>query len=211
MTRTRSQDRWLRFFNDVLYESYPAIYNLVDPLTLGAWWRLVQRAMEHVPPASRVLEIGHGTGRLQVELARRANFCLGLDLTWGMCHFTQRRLRKEGLPSRLVQGSVFALPYPANTFDVVVSTFAFSGFSQGGLAIKEMARVTRFGGKIVLVDIGLPANQNRLGTILARMWERMGDTLYDYRGLMAEAGLVVLGIDEYGPGDHIRLVVGERR
>jgi ubiquinone/menaquinone biosynthesis C-methylase UbiE len=127
-----------------------------------------------------------------------------------MCRFTQRRLHRLGLVSRLVRGSVFALPYPANTFDTVVSTFAFSGFPDGSKALAEMARVTSTGGRVVLIDIGLPANHNPLGVILARLWQSMGDFLYDLPQMMRAAGLELSVFEEYGPGDHIRAVVGQK-
>lgn len=208
--RSSAQERWLRFFNNTVYEFFAPAYNAMDWLTFGAWWRLLRRALEYVPTDGRVLEVGFGPGRLHVELARRADLCTGLDLAWGMCRYTQRRLQKAGLPSKIVRGSVFELPYPTNTFDVVVSTFAFSGFPEGADAMGEMGRVAAPGGRVVLVDIGLPSNGNRLGTALARLWERMGDFLYNQPELMREAGLEVTVFDEYGPGNHIRAIVGQK-
>jgi ubiquinone/menaquinone biosynthesis C-methylase UbiE len=208
--RSPSQDRWLRFFNNVVYAASPAAYNAMDRLTFGAWWRLVRQALNFIPDGGRVLEIGFGPGRLQVALAGRAAQCLGLDLGWGMCRFTQQRLRRLGLVSRIVCGSVFSLPYPAESFDTVVSTFAFSGFPNGAQAMAEMARVTAAGGRVVLIDIGLPADQNRLGVFLASLWERMGDFLYDQPGLMQAAGLEVAVFEAFGPGKHIRAIVGQK-
>jgi len=209
-SRSPAQERWLRFYNDVVYEAFPLAYNALDRLTFGAWWHLVRRALDYVLPGGQVLEIGFGTGRLHVELARRAEMCAGLDLAWGMCRYSRRRLGREGLSSRIVRGSVFALPYLENTFDTLVSTFAFSGFPQGEVAMREMARVTATGGRIVLVDIGLPAKNNRLGIFFARLWERMGDYLYDQPLLMQEAGLEVVICEEFGPGEHVRMVVGQK-
>lgn len=208
--RNPAQNRWLRFYNNFVYESLPAVYNALDWATLGAWWRLVRRALDEVPPGQRVLEIGFGPGRLQVELARRAALCVGLDLARGMCQYTHQRLQRAGLNSRVTQGSVYDLPYPAHSFDFVVSTFAFSGFPEGSRALDEMARVTAGGGSVVLVDIGLPQDGNRLGTMLARLWERMGDSLYDLPQMMQKAGLELVTFKEFGPGRHIRTVVGQR-
>jgi ubiquinone/menaquinone biosynthesis C-methylase UbiE len=153
--RTAAQERWLRFFNAVLYNALAPVYNGLDWLTGGAWWRLVSRALDYVPQGGRVLEIGFGPGKLQVELARRSERCVGLDLAWGMCRYTQRRLRRAGLAARITQGSAFVLPYPEGAFDAVVSTFALSGLPEGADAVCEMARVTAPGGRVVLVDIGL--------------------------------------------------------
>jgi ubiquinone/menaquinone biosynthesis C-methylase UbiE len=205
-----AQARRLRFFNDVIYDLFPAAYNAMDWLTLGAWWHLVRRAIDYVPPGGRVLEIGFGPGRLQVELARRADMCLGLDLAWGMCRFTQRRLRRAGLASQIVRGSVFDLPYPSGAFDTVISTFAISGVANGAAAISEMARVTAVNGSVVLVDIGRPKDGNRLGTFWAELWERLGDFLYDQPQMMKAVGLDVATFTEFGPGKHIRAIVGRK-
>lgn len=208
--RSDSQERWLRFFNDVFYDALAPVYNGLDWLTFGAWWRLVSRALDYVPPGGRILEIGFGPGKLHVELARRADLCAGLDLAWGMCRYTQRRLRRAGLTSRVVRGDAFRLPYPAGAFDVVISTFAHSGLPDGADAVREMARVTGAGGRVVLVDIGLPRDGNRAGTFWARLWERMGDFLYDQPAMLREAGLEVVTFEEFGPGNHIRAVVGQK-
>jgi len=209
--RTASQDRWLRFFNSVFYDALAPLYNSMDWLTFGAWWRLVRRALEHVPSGGRVLEVGFGPGKLHVELARQAECCVGLDLAWGMCRFTQRRLRRLGLPSRITQGSAFELPYPSITFDMVVSTFAVSGLPNATDVLREMARVTNVGGRVVLVDIGLPGDNNRAGTFWARLWERMGDFLYDQPTMMQTVGLEITHFEEFGAGNHIRAVVGTRK
>lgn len=204
------QERWLRFFNTVLYNALAPLYDSLDWLTFGAWWRLVSRALDYIPAGGRVLEVGFGPGKLHVELARRADLLAGLDLARGMCRITRQRLLRHGLVPRLTRGSVYALPYPAGEFDTVVSTFAFSGFPDGPAAMREMARVLRPGGRLVLVDIGLPQDGNRAGSFWARLWERMGDTLYDQPALLAAAGLDLLTFEEFGPGRHIRAVVGRK-
>lgn len=206
--RTISQDRWLRFFNRVVYATMAPLYDALDWMTLGAWWRLVRRALDYVPPGGQVLEIGFGPGKLHARLVQQAELCAGLDLAEGMCRFTQRRLRREGLPVRLVRGNVLALPFLCGAFDVVVSTFAFSGFPDGLDALREMARVVRSGGRVVILDMALPSDGNRVGTFWARLWERMGDFLYDQPALMCQAGLEVDAFEEFGPGRHLRAVVG---
>lgn len=208
--RTAAQEKWLRFFNRVIYNSLSRLYDSLDWLTFGAWWRLVRRALEYVPSGGAVLEVGFGPGRLLVELSRRAERCAGLDLAWGMCRLARQRMRRANQSPLITRGSVFTLPYADNTFDTVVSTFAFSGFPDGPDAMREMVRVTRPGGRVVLIAIGLPPDGNRLGIFLARLWERMGDFLYDQPALMAGAGLKVVTFEPFGPGHHIRAVVGEK-
>jgi len=203
--------RRLRFFNDIIYELLPAAYNALDWLTFGAWWRLVRQALNYLPTGGQVLEIGFGPGRLHAEIVQQSDVCLGIDLAWGMCQFTQKRLHQANLPSLLVRGSVFSLPYKNDAFNSIVSTFAFSGFPDGAQAMAEMARVTAVDGQIILIDIGVPTDSNRLGISLAHLWESMGDFLYDLPQLMTTAGLTVTVFEEFGPGNHIRAVVGEKK
>ncbi|MBZ0295883.1 MAG: hypothetical protein K8L99_25210, partial [Anaerolineae bacterium] len=66
--RSVSQERWLAFFNSVVYNSLTPLYNSIDWITFGAWWRLVRHALDYVPAETDVLEVGFGPGKLQVEL-----------------------------------------------------------------------------------------------------------------------------------------------
>ena len=203
----RGQD----FFNRILYDRLPGLYNAMDWLTFGAWWSLVRRALDYVPTGGRVLEVGFGPGRLQVELAKRSDLAFGIDLAGGMCRFTHDRLAAQGLIPNITRGSVFTLPYSTDAFDTVVSTFALSGMPDVQNALAEMARVVTPTSQVVVVDIALPADGNRVGTFWARLWESMGDYLYDFPALMLGVGLNVTRCEEFGPGRHIRAVVGEKQ
>ncbi len=202
--------RWLRFFNHWLYDRLPALYNAIDLLTFGYWWQLVRKGLDYLQTGGSMLEIGFGPGRLHLGLARRADRCAGLDLARGMCRFTRHRLDRAGLDSLIVCGTAYALPFPADCFDAVISTFAVSGMPDADIVLREIARVLAPGGRVVLIDIGLPSRENRAGVFWARLWERMGDFLYDQPTLMQAAGLEVIVVDEYGPGEHIRAVVGRK-
>ncbi|GAB4569421.1 MAG: hypothetical protein Kow0077_01920 [Anaerolineae bacterium] len=208
--RKPAQERWLRFYNTIGYNALAPLYASLDWLTLGAWWRLVRRALDFVPKGGRVLEVGFGPGKLHVALTQQADLLVGLDLARGMCRLTADRMRRADRVPRIVQGDALALPLPPASFDVVVSTFALSGIPDAAQAVQEFGRVIGPGGRIVLVDIGLPTDGNRIGVFWARLWERMGDTLYDHAALFAQAGLPLTHLEEFGPGHHIRAIVAEK-
>lgn len=208
--RSASQERWLNFWNTVLYNALAPFYDSLDWLTFGAWWKLVRRALEFVPPEQNVLEVGFGPGKLHVELAKEANFCVGLDLASGMCSFAQRRLLRQGLEVNITRGNALSLPYADESFDTVVSTFALSGMPDGQNVVREMARVLRTGGQIILVDIGLPSDGNRFGRFWAKLWESMGDYLYNQVEMIEMAGLSLTKFEEFGPGKHIRVIVATK-
>eukprot|EP00544_Gedaniella_sp_CCMP2646_P013576 CAMPEP_0202490496 /NCGR_PEP_ID=MMETSP1361-20130828/7887_1 /ASSEMBLY_ACC=CAM_ASM_000849 /TAXON_ID=210615 /ORGANISM="Staurosira complex sp., Strain CCMP2646" /LENGTH=234 /DNA_ID=CAMNT_0049120395 /DNA_START=214 /DNA_END=918 /DNA_ORIENTATION=- len=211
--RSAGQDKRLQWWNDVVYNTLAPLYNSLDWLTCGMWWALQSRALDHVERkrCGRVLEVGFGPGRLFVEIARLQPDSLdGIDLAQGMCRFTKERMQRNGLECTIVRGSVHDMPYQDSAFNTLVSTFSFSGFRDGKEAMKEMVRVLAPGGRVVIVDIGLPLDHNRVGTFWARLWEWCGDFLYDIPKLMEESGLTVSTFEEFGPGKHIRVVVGEK-
>lgn len=202
---------------DANHQHYQRLYDRMAPFYAGLMWLLPvwRRYTEAVwpwlwtlPASSAVLEIGPGPGLLLAQLARRFRLAVGLDLSTGMLLQAQQRLGQASQQPLLVQGDAARLPLTAAGFDAVVLTFAFSAFPDGLGTMRELARVLRPGGLVVLVDAGLPSNGNCIGVALARAWTLFGDFMRDEASLMAQAGLVVIERREFGAFDGIRLVVG---
>jgi len=199
-----TSDLWNR-----VYDRLAWLYDAVDWFTGNTTHRLRQRALPYLPLAgSRVLEVGFGSGRLHLELAAQYELA-GLDRAPGMARLARRRLAARSLKSGLCIGSVVALPWRNETFDAVLSTFAFSAFPDAEAALDEMVRVTRPGGRVVIVDAGEASDGNLMAHLLARTWSALGDYMRDEVPLMNARGLAVLR-EEYGPGGCVHVVVGIR-
>jgi len=202
-------DRLQRYFWNPVYDRLSWFYDAVDWFTGNTTHRLRRRALHHLPPAgSRVLEIGFGSGKLHLELAEQYDLA-GLDRAPGMAHLTQRRLAAHSRESGLCIGSMCALPWPDGHFDAVLSTFAFSAFPDAEGALDEMVRVTRPGGKVVIVDAGEASDGNFMAHLLARTWTVLGDYMRDEIPLMKARDLAVER-EEYGPWRCVHVVVGTR-
>jgi len=196
-----------RHFWDPVYDRLARLYDAVDWFTGNTTHRFRRRVWPYLPaPGSRVLEIGFGSGRLHLELAERYDLS-GLDRAFGMVRLARRRLTARGLRSILCLGSADGLPWPGSHFDAVISTFAFSAFPDAGRALDEMMRVTRPGGKVILVDAGEARDGNPMAHWLARLWEAFGDYMRDEVPLMEARGLAVAR-EEYGPWGCVHVVVG---
>jgi ubiquinone/menaquinone biosynthesis C-methylase UbiE len=196
-----------RTFWDPVYDRLARFYDAVDWFTGNTTHRLRLHAWPYLPPeGSRVLEIGFGSGRLHLELAARYELS-GLDRAFGMARLTRHRLDAREQRSGLCVGSIYDLPWPSDRFDAVISTFAFSAFSNAGRALDEMVRVTRPGGKVIVVDAGEAADGNRMAHWLADLWEAFGDYMRDEVPLMEARGLAVQR-EEYGPWCCVHVVVG---
>ena len=106
-----------------------------------------------------VLEVGCGTGLLLSRLAPNARRAEGVDLSPGML----AKARDRGLKVR--EGSATELPYEDHSFDVVVSFKVLAHVPDIGLALLEMARVTKPGG-VMLAEFYNPVSFRGLAKIL---------------------------------------------
>lgn len=99
----------------------------------------------------RLLEVGCGPGHF---LARAWSHCaaaVAVDTSCEMLELTRARLPEEALAStRLARASITALPFPANSFDIVVSAGVIEYFPDAGPPLGEIHRVLRPGGRALL-------------------------------------------------------------
>jgi ubiquinone/menaquinone biosynthesis C-methylase UbiE len=109
----------------------------------------------NLSPNSRVLETGCGTGRDSELIARRLGPEGRLylqDLSPAMLRKAVERLAGSWVPVEFALANACHLPFPDRAFDAVYHTGGLNTFSDAGRALREMTRVTRPGGKIVVGD-----------------------------------------------------------
>ncbi len=109
-------------------------------------------------PGQSVLDVGCGTGVMLPALAEAvgaAGSVTGLDHAEAFLARAHQRLREAGLDERvrLVQGDAMALPFADGTFDVTHSERVLMHLPEADAAIREMARVTRPGGRVVCAEV----------------------------------------------------------
>lgn len=117
-------------------------------------WRRATRAALNLRPGERVLDVGAGTGISTEELARSGAYAVGVDISLGMLR-AGRRTRPH-VP--LLAGDALRLPFPDATFDAVTISFALRNVVDTGAALREFARVTRPGGRLVVCELSHPTN-----------------------------------------------------
>lgn len=125
----------------------------VQRLTYRPVQDAVVRALAASPPA-RILDVGCGTGRLTLRLAHEfaRSRVVGCDFSRGM--LAQARARSEALA--LARGDAQHLPFVAGAFDAVVSTEAFHWFPDQDAALRDLRRVLRPGGRLLLALVSPP-------------------------------------------------------
>jgi SAM-dependent methyltransferase len=95
-----------------------------------------------------VLDVACGTGNASIPAAEAGAKVTGLDLTPELFDGARRRARHAGVELELVEGDAEALPFPDESFDVVVSTFGCMFAPDHRRAAEEIARVLRPGGRL---------------------------------------------------------------
>jgi len=125
---------------------------LLDKVDAPSW--ISKYLEEHLQSAKRVLSVGCGPGVFLRELAENhpnAEF-VGVDLSAERIHDAELRLR--GMPNARVQvGDAQALPFESDSFDFVFCRFLMEYLPDKQQAVREMVRICRAGGKLLLQDL----------------------------------------------------------
>ena len=170
---------------DRFYSSFAPAYDVLVKLC-PVWKSWLAHALPHIR-GPRVLEVSCGTGYLLIQYADQVQ-ASAIDINAKMVEVTTKNLSQAGLSADVRQADVEALPYADETFDTVLNTMSFSGYPDGQTALAEMSRVLRPGGRLVLIDVGYPDDENKVGTLLTDLWRWSGDLIRDIDTLLREAG-----------------------
>ncbi len=155
-----STDEKPRFVN-TMFARIASTYDLVNRLmSLGQdqRWRRELLGYCQLPIHGTLLDVGTGTGDIAYEAMRRypGVQAYGTDFTYEMMAAGVGKLPGRILP--FAQGDTFSLPYPDNTFDAVVSGFLLRNVVDRAAALREQARVTKPGGRVVCLETTPPTN-----------------------------------------------------
>jgi ubiquinone/menaquinone biosynthesis C-methylase UbiE len=106
-----------------------------------------------VKPAHRVLDLACGPGFVALEFAKHTREVVGVDLTAEMLKKARALARREGFKNvAFRRADVRRLPFPDGSFDLVVTRASFHHFPEPDRVLKEMARVLKRNGRILISD-----------------------------------------------------------
>lgn len=136
-----------------------------------------------IQPGMRVLDVATGAGSLAIPAARLGAHVVAVDLSPRMLEHLTARAREErlsNLETRVMDGH--ALELPDDTFDIAGSQFGVMLFPDLPRALREMVRVTRLGGRVLMIVYGPPPTIDFLTFFMGAMHA----VLPDFTGLPAD-------------------------
>ncbi|MFJ4098408.1 class I SAM-dependent methyltransferase [Amycolatopsis japonica] len=137
--------RWNRYW-DGKSRNYDREMQFMDRKLFGD-----SRAWACGQATGEVLEVAVGTG-LNLPLYPDGVTLTGIDLSDGMLTIARGRAERLGHPVTLRRADAHDLPFDADSFDTVVCTLGLCAIPDDGKALREMARVLRPGGRLILLD-----------------------------------------------------------
>jgi demethylmenaquinone methyltransferase / 2-methoxy-6-polyprenyl-1,4-benzoquinol methylase len=139
-----------------MFDRIAGVYDRMNSvMTAGMHHRWRERAADlaRVGPGSRALDVATGTGDLAIELARRGASVTGVDFAEAMLEVARAKAPHVAFEP----GDALALPYEDAAFDAVTVGFGARNFSDLDRGLREMTRVVRPGGRVVVLEITAPA------------------------------------------------------
>lgn len=142
---------------DVIATDYDRLNHIMS-LGIDKTWR--SRAIKQIAGA-KVLDIACGTGDFSIAIAKKTDASVtGLDLSEGMLKVMDEKVRKEGLQDRIstLKGDCENLPFEDCSFDCVTIGFGIRNFEHRETALREILRVLRPDGKLIILELSIPQN-----------------------------------------------------
>jgi demethylmenaquinone methyltransferase/2-methoxy-6-polyprenyl-1,4-benzoquinol methylase len=124
--------------------------NSVMTLGFDRRWRWLTRKALEATPGERILDLAAGTAVSTAEYARSGAWCVAADFSLGML----RSGRRREVPK--VAADAFHLPFAAGSFDAVTVSFGLRNMNDTAAALREMCRVVRPGGRLVICEVSQP-------------------------------------------------------
>ncbi len=162
-----------------MFDRIAGLYDRMNTVMTGGLhhqWRRRAADLAALSAGDRALDVATGTGDLALELAARVNpggEVVGADFSERMLELARAKSARLGSGAvRFELANALALPYGDGEFDAATVGFGARNFSDLEQGLREMARVVRVGGRVVVLEITAPSRPP-LSTFFALWFDRL--------------------------------------
>lgn len=188
-----------------MFDQVAGRYDVINTLLTAGQaqvWRAAVTAALEIKPGMKILDVAAGTGTSAAAFVKAGAEVVPCDISLGM--LAEGKKRHPKLP--FMYGDALDLPFSDSSFDAVTCSFGLRNVSDVPLALREMRRVTKPGGKIVICEFSTPVHSalqivygKLLKNLLPRVahlaggnkdaYQYLADTILAWPGQIEIAGL----------------------
>ena len=181
-----------------VYENLASVYDLIFGPTLHPG-RIEAIQKMKIQPGDSVLEVGVGTG-INLSMYPSSSAVTGVDLSTPMLQKARERIVNKGLRNcRVAEMDAAQMSFPDESFDIVYAPYLISVVPDPVKVVREMHRVCRRGGRIVILNHFKSENPilSRIETAISPLTVHIGfKSDLDLKGFLTQANLTPISIEK---------------
>lgn len=151
----------IRKLFDNIAPDYDKLNHILSLNIDKGWRKKAVKVIVDTKEPLQVLDVACGTGDFTIEIAQKAapgSRVSGIDLSEGMMKIGREKIKAAGVQADMVQGDCEDLSYGDGTFDRISVGFGVRNFEHLEIGLKQMHRVLKKGGKLVILELSVPKN-----------------------------------------------------
>lgn len=156
------------------WNTFAGFYDVAEALNGGVYREMTELTARLVPHGADVLDCAAGTGELSLTAARRAGKVICTDNSEEMLKIARKKAKKRQLVNiEFERANIFHLDYADGEFDIVIAGNILHLLKNPENAVRELSRVAKSGGKILLPTFMLK-NNSAISETLLKAYKRLG-------------------------------------
>lgn len=156
------------------WSTFARFYDVSESLNGSVYREMVSITTQLVPHGASVLDCAAGTGELSFAAARKAERVICTDCSGEMLNVARKKAKKRQFVNiEFERANIFHLDYADGEFDIVIAGNVLHLLDNPENAVRELSRVTKDGGKILLPTF-MTKDKAAISKVLLKAYKKLG-------------------------------------